>query len=301
MGIRPYILIARPDHWFKNIIVLPGVVFAAIDTSTSAHIFGFKMGIGIISLCLISSACYVLNEWLDAPYDRFHPLKRNRQFVTMELRLGVVIMEYAFFLIAGITLAALISKYHLLLSVIFCLNGAIYNVQPFRLKDMVVVDIIVESFNNPLRLYFGWIIVTSSALPPYSLVMGYWAAAFFVLGLKRYTELKSIGNEEIAGLYRASFKRYSEKSLLILVFSSGALAWLCLLFFILKYQMIIIATVPFCAALFTWLLYLALRTKTPTHNFDLFFRDRVFVMLFVALLIVMGVCLWPALASLSGR
>ena len=33
-----------------------------------------------------------------------------------------------------------------------------YNVKPFRFKDIVYLDVIIESLNNPIR-FLGWFIV----------------------------------------------------------------------------------------------------------------------------------------------
>ena len=40
--IGDYIRIARPDHWFKNVFVLPGVLIAALLTNTPiSEFFGY--------------------------------------------------------------------------------------------------------------------------------------------------------------------------------------------------------------------------------------------------------------------
>src|SRR5688500_13125971 len=67
-----YVAIARPDHWIKHIFVLPGLVFAwalvpDADLSLAA------VALGLAAAALISSANYVINEWLDAPFDAHHP------------------------------------------------------------------------------------------------------------------------------------------------------------------------------------------------------------------------------------
>src|SRR5690348_14041134 len=79
-GWIDYLRIARPDHWIKNIFVLPGIALA-IGVVKGGHVSvadGVATLVGLLSVCLTASANYVINEFLDAATDRFHPLKRSR-------------------------------------------------------------------------------------------------------------------------------------------------------------------------------------------------------------------------------
>ena len=73
--IRGLVEIARVDHWFKNVFVLPGVVVAfgfaplRADAST-VEVFLIRLVLGLVAVCLVASSNYVLNEILDAPFDR---------------------------------------------------------------------------------------------------------------------------------------------------------------------------------------------------------------------------------------
>src|SRR6266496_3096306 len=74
-----HLAICRVDHWFKNVFVLPGIV-AAIGMDR-AHVppgLFQRIVVGLISVCLVASSNYVINEVLDAPSDRAHPIKYAR-------------------------------------------------------------------------------------------------------------------------------------------------------------------------------------------------------------------------------
>lgn len=62
------------------------------------------------------------------------------------------------------------------LATVICLwvMGLAYNVEPVRLKDIPVLDVLSESINNAIRLLAGWFMVSGNTLPPCSLVAGYW-------------------------------------------------------------------------------------------------------------------------------
>ena len=188
-SLSNYIAIARPDHWFKNVFVLPGTVIAALFADIPFSQFAWPMLIGLISTCLIASANYVIDEWLDAECDRHHPVKKQRPSANGDIKASLVYVEYGILSVAGLCLAAIVSTYFLATGVVFLIMGIVYNVRPFRTKDRVFLDVLSESINNPIRLSLGWFVVISNPLPPSSLVFGYWMGGAFLMAVKRYAEL----------------------------------------------------------------------------------------------------------------
>ena len=80
---RPTLLghlqIARVDHWFKNVFVLPGIVVAvSLDPGSVVPHLWLRIVLGLLAVCLVASSNYVINELMDARFDRFHPVKCNR-------------------------------------------------------------------------------------------------------------------------------------------------------------------------------------------------------------------------------
>ena len=76
---KDYLAIARPDHWFKNVFMVPVILLVAFFDSSYlgwGALPGFVLG--FVAACLIASSNYVINEILDAPTDRHHPVKRFR-------------------------------------------------------------------------------------------------------------------------------------------------------------------------------------------------------------------------------
>ena len=85
-------------------------------------------------------------------------------------------------LAAGLALAALVSQWFFITAVFLSLAAVFYNVKPFRMKEKAHLDVLSESFHNPIRLTMGWVIVTSSGVPPASLILGYWMGGAFIMG-----------------------------------------------------------------------------------------------------------------------
>ena len=72
--MKKYIKIMRIDHWIKQLFILPGVAFAMLLVPDPAEELPLRILLGFLSTCFIASANYVINEWLDAAFDRFHPV-----------------------------------------------------------------------------------------------------------------------------------------------------------------------------------------------------------------------------------
>ena len=275
--MKKYLALMRPDHWFKNVFALPGVAFASLMAHIPFDVFVRRLVIGMMSLCLIASANYVINEWLDADYDRYHPVKRNRPSVVQRLNPWIVYAEYVATLLAGVALASLVSVYFLAAAVLLGIMGVVYNVHPFRSKDRAYLDVLSESINNPIRLLMGWFIVTHQPLPPSSLLVGYWMGGAFLMGVKRYAEFRYLAAAGTAGLYRRSFRFYSEETLLISSFFYAMCAGFFLGVFLVKYRIELLLGLPFVALLFAWYLRIGLKPDSAAQHPERLYRERAFI------------------------
>jgi decaprenyl-phosphate phosphoribosyltransferase len=275
MNMRDYVAMARVDHWIKNIFVLPGVLLAALMSRTPVRSFWMQFLVGVASVCLIASANYIMNEWVDADFDRFHPVKKDRPAVRSRVSAGAVLAEYLLALVLGLILAAFVSLGFFITACAFALAGVAYNMRPFRTKERVYLDVLSESINSPLRLMLGWFIVTQAILPPSSLVFGYWMGGAFLMAVKRYSELRSIGRDD-AALYRRSFRFYTEESLLI---SSFFYAMCCAFFigvFLVKHRVELLLSFPFLALLFAWYMWLGMRPESAAQHPEKLYQERAF-------------------------
>ncbi len=281
---------ARPDHWFKNIFILPGTALAAFLTQTSVTQFAFPLFLGLVSTCLIASANYVINEWLDAEFDRFHPIKKKRPAAMGHIKQSLVYVEYSLLVTVGLGLAYLVSPYFLTAAIVFMVMGILYNVRPFRTKERVYFDVLSESVNNPIRLLLGWFIVTNYPLPPSSLLLGYWLSGAFLMGIKRYAEFRFIGNRQKAGLYRRSFQFYTEESLFVSSFFYANCAAFFLGVFLVKYRIELLVSLPFLAFLFAWYVHIGLKPNSPAQHPERLLRSpalAVYIIFLSFLLIIL--------------
>ena len=287
-GWKSYLKIARFDHWIKQVFIVPGIVFAlaVVPGAVLDAAFIFRLVLGVVAVCLVASANYVINEWLDAEFDKFHPVKKNRPAVTVGLKAQYVYIEYAVFAVAGLIAAWFASPPMLITNAALLLMGIVYNVKPMRSKDVPFLDVLSESINNALRLLIGWFIVTSNYFPPSTIVLGYWMGGAFLMAVKRFSEYRMINNPELAGLYRKSFARYTEKSLLISAVFYGMMSLFFCGIFIVKYRIEFLLAIPFICGLFAYYLSISYRFDSAAQKPEALFREKK-LMLYVLFLVVL--------------
>src|SRR5438309_5533923 len=134
-SLRGHIKLARVDHWIKNVFVLPGIVVAvSMDRTTLTAALPWHVLVGLLSVCLVTSSNYVLNELLDAPFDREHPLKRDRPVPTGQVSIRLAFVQWFLLMIAGIGISLTISIALALTMLALWVMGCVYNVSPIRSK-----------------------------------------------------------------------------------------------------------------------------------------------------------------------
>lgn len=257
------IKIARINHWVKNLFMLPGVIIGIVLTHGHVSIsLLVNVIVGFLALCIMTSANYTINEYLDSEFDKLHPLKKNRPGALGLLNKRIVFVQYILLIILSLFLSSRINFSFLSVNFMFMLMGIIYNVKPLRSKDRVYLDVLSESINNPLRLLYGWTIVLQTVLPPSSILISYWMGGAFLMSVKRLSEYRMIKNPILAANYRKSFKYYDENKLLVSSFFYALNSVFFLGIFLIRYRVEFIFSFPLFSVLFMWYLHLGLKKNS---------------------------------------
>lgn len=277
-ALRPYVQIARMDHWFKNAFMLLGVLLAFFYRPELLRLESVFVLVGAFFItCLVASSNYVLNEFLDAPYDRLHPTKRFRPAARGEVAGWLALVEWGVLGLVGILAAFALNPSFGISALALWVMGCLYNIPPIRTKELPYIDVLSESINNPLRLFLGWFALVPNHLPPLSLAIAYWMVGAFFMAIKRFAEYRSIGDRERAASYRRSFRWYDEDRLLVsIVFYLVA----CGLFsgiFLVRYRLELILCAPAVAGFFAYYTKLGLQPDSPVQAPEKLYRDRGFV------------------------
>ncbi len=298
--MKNYIKIARPDHWVKNAFIIPGVAIAILLTDAQVDLsLILRFIIGFFATCFIASANYVINEWLDAEFDRFHPTKKYRPVVSENMKFSYVMLEYAICIVIGVVLSLLVNRFFLYMELWLLIMGVLYNVKPIRTKDLPYVDVLSESINNMIRLLLGWFIVTTALIPPSSILIGYWLGGAFLMATKRFAEYRMIGDPEKAGLYRRSFKHYTEQSLLISAFFYAMCSTFCIGIFMLKYRIEYLIAVPFIIGLFCFYLYIAYKPDSAAQKPEKLYKEKPLIGYLAFLVVLIVVLTFVDIPALS--
>jgi 4-hydroxybenzoate polyprenyltransferase len=273
-SLRGHIKIARIDHWIKNVFVLPGIVVAiSIDRSTVTNALPWHILIGLLSVCLVASSNYVLNELLDAAFDHQHPLKRDRPVPSGEVNIPLAYLEWIVLMVAGIGLGLIISIPFALTMLALWVMGCVYNIPPIRSKDLPYLDVLSESINNPLRMLAGWYITRTHVIPPASLLISYWMIGCYFMAIKRFAEYREINDAARSTAYRKSFAYYDERRLLVSIVFYASQAMLFFGAFIMRYRLELILSFPLVALVMAIYLSIAFKQDSAVQRPEGLYRE----------------------------
>jgi 4-hydroxybenzoate polyprenyltransferase len=292
--VRAHLSIARFDHITKNVFVLPGIAIPlSVDRSLATWDLLPKILIGFVALSLVACSNYVINEVLDAPFDRFHPTKRMRPVVAGLVNIPLAYVQWILMMLLGVGLGTLVSRPFVYALVALWVMGCVYNFPPIRTKDLPYLDVISESVNNPLRMLLGWFMVAPLLIPPVSLLVSYWMVGCYFMALKRFCEFRDIGDTSRAAAYRKSFAYYTEPSLMVSVMFYASAAMLFFGAFIIRYRIELVLTFPLVALVMAIYLRLAYHSGSAVQNPEKLHRSKLLMgsvgLCFAAMVILLWV------------
>lgn len=171
----------RVNQWVKNFIVYTAIVF-------SGHLFELDLFVkttyAFFIFCLLSSTSYILNDIIDYPYDKKHPVKKNRPIASGKVSIPQATFLVFLLTLVSLMLALLFNIELFLLSFLFLLLHFFYSL---RLKQYPVLDIFSISFSFILRT-LGGEVVTEFHVPIW-LILTIFFLSLFMATVKRHAEL----------------------------------------------------------------------------------------------------------------
>ena len=288
-----HIQIARLDHWTKNVFVIPGIAAALfIDPTHLASVDYFDILIGLLAIGLIASSNYVINEVLDAPFDRQHPTKRFRPVPSGQVNIPLAYVQWIALMVAGLALGLLVSRIYAVVLLVLWIMGCLYNIPPFRTKDVPYLDVLSEAVNNPLRMLAGWYMIETSLLPPTTLTISYWMAGCYFMAIKRYAEMRDIGDAQVSRSYRRSFGFYTQERLLVSISFYGACAMLFFGAFMMRYRMELILSFPLVAFVMSTYFAMAFKPDSGAQRPEALYRERWLMAAVISCAVLMVVLLF---------
>lgn len=198
--------VLRVNQWTKNMVVFVAIIFSGklFDLNLFIHtLFAF------VIFCLLSSTSYIINDIVDAPADRRHPIKQHRPIASGSISVhqaGVLAV-----LLGGgaLTVALVFDLPFFLLAVVFLFWQILYS---FVLKSYAVIDIFAISLSFVLRAFAGWV-VTGYHIPVW-LFLTIFFISLFIAAIKRNAELALAGSDA-----RHTLAKYNQNFLNFLIYT----------------------------------------------------------------------------------
>ena len=147
--LSPLLTSLRPRQWSKNLFVLAPLAFSQQLREPEATVRGL-LAFAVFSAA--ASSVYLVNDCIDRPRDRLHPLKRRRP-----LAAGTLSVTRAMSAATTLALAAFVgawwlsSRFTLLLAIYLGVNG-LYSL---LLKNVVILDVLTVSSGFVVRVAAG--------------------------------------------------------------------------------------------------------------------------------------------------
>lgn len=288
-NIHDYMQAMRLNRWPRSFSIIVGTLTALFvsgiqDKNPLILVLNFLFA--FIVTFFICIANYIINEIVDAPFDRYHPVKHNRPVASGNVSIFLLILIACIFIAAAFALSLSYFNQRLVLSLLLLLTmGFLYNIKPIRLKDIIYIDAVSESANNPIRFLIGWYAIVPDRNPFYLYLVGWWAIGAFLMFGKRLSE-KKIFKEEEAKYYRKSLAIYTESSLArSMTVASGV--FLVSFFFIIikKLNLYAVFLLPVSIIYIIWILREAWKGKYLIDEPEVILKQVPFIILIVILLI----------------
>lgn len=190
---------ARPHQWAKNALVFVPLVLAGRAGDPEAWM---SAGLAFLSLGLLASTTYLLNDLWDLPEDRRHWSKRDRPLASGRMKLAEAAFLAPLGLAASFALAAFVGPAVVAMLALYLALTLAYSMS---LKRQPIVDALTLATLFTIRLGLG-IVATGVAASPWLMVFSMFLFASLSFA-KRHTEIERMaarGETRVAGRgYRA--------------------------------------------------------------------------------------------------
>lgn len=201
-----YVRALRPRQWLKNLSIyaaplLWGNLFEEdVFISTTLAFFVF---------ILASSATYLINDLIDAPKDRMHPIKKDRPIAQGVIPENVALVLAFIFILSSISISVLnFNKFFVLTVLAYFIIQLAYSLY---IRNIIILDALIVATGFVLRVFAG----TFAATVPISswLILATIGISMLLAFGKRRSERTLLHQEHIALETRETLKHYPDSLL----------------------------------------------------------------------------------------
>jgi len=169
----------RPKQWTKNLFIFAALVFDVKLFQVEPLV---KTFIGFLLLCAVSGTVYLINDLADIEKDRQHPTKKNRPIPSGQVPFKVAVAAAIIIPTVCLPLSFWLDFYFGVIITAYLLLQIAYS---FKLKNIVIVDVLTIAAGFVLRVAAGVALVDAARFSPWLYVFTVLLALFLGLGKRR--------------------------------------------------------------------------------------------------------------------
>lgn len=169
----------RPNQWTKNAFIFAALIF---DVKLFQLEPLLKTTIGFVLLCAISGTVYLINDLVDIDKDRQHPTKKYRPIPSGQVPFKVALTAAILIPALALPLSFMLNFYFGIIITAYLLLQIAYS---FKLKNIVIVDVLTIAAGFVLRVAAGVALVEAARFSPWLYVFTVLLALFLGLGKRR--------------------------------------------------------------------------------------------------------------------
>ena len=185
----PYIHQMRPRQYAKNLFIFVPLFFDRQLFNMRSLLITF---LGFITLCILSSGVYVLNDIVDVEADRNHPQKKYRPIASGKISIRNAKIFCVILFVIAFVMGFFINKKFFMLCVLMTLINIAYS---FKLKHIPLIDVITIGILFLIRVYSGAVLIEVKIFSPWLYIVTFMLALYLGFG-KRRAELASLQGTE---------------------------------------------------------------------------------------------------------
>ncbi len=217
MALPPLLALLRPHQWIKNAFVAAPLFFTPAAWNAASLL---QIVLGVVSFCMLASAVYVLNDYLDREADRAHPSKRTRPLAAGTVSVPLALATGGLLVALGLGLAFWLTPAFGVFALVYLANNIAYSLY---LKHQAILDVMSIAFGFVLRVEGGGALIDVT-LSAWIVIITGLLALFLAIAKRRDDIVKKLGSD-----HRKALDGYSRRFLdasLSLVLGSLLVAYL---------------------------------------------------------------------------
>ncbi len=143
----------RLQQWIKNLFIFAALIF-------SANLFNLRdliyTVLGFLFFSLSASGVYIINDIADLEKDKLHPLKSRRPLPSGRISKSLALVASVLLLLIGLIGSFYLSPNFAVIIILYVIINLIYS---FKVKEIVILDVMTISAGFVLRVVSGAVLI----------------------------------------------------------------------------------------------------------------------------------------------